>query len=86
VGSTLSRGGYTMAHFKKYLLHAYDPEDTNISVLFNSLDEAIKEGQLWAEQDQYGRLHIAIYQLVEVIKDPPSCHEKTYMERTRTNE
>ena len=71
-----------MPYFKKYLLHGYDPEyrgHTELSLLFDSLDKAVKEGQLWAEQDRYGRLHIAIYQLVEVIKDEPTSQEKEQM-------
>jgi hypothetical protein len=68
-----------MAHFKQYLLHGYNPEDTDISVLFDSLDDALEKGQLWAKQDRYGSLHIAIYQLVEVIKDEPTSQEKVQM-------
>jgi hypothetical protein len=75
-GINVIKRGCIMPHFKRYLLHGYNPEDTDISVLFDSLDEAIKKGQLWAEQDHYGRLHIAIYQLVEVIKEEPTNQEK----------
>ena len=65
-----------MSYFKKYLTYAYNTEGSKSSALFDSLDEAVQKGQLWAEQDDHDTLYIAIFQLVEVIKDEPTSQEK----------
>ena len=85
---------------KRYVVYAHAPksrlEDVHHVAHFDRLVEAVETAERWAQEmgddpsdPSYAmgeKTQVAIYQLVEVIKNEPTHWEKTLKERTRVNE
>ncbi len=75
-----------MSFFTRYLVYAFAPESPEEFRLeigrYDRLTEAVEQAQLWASEPANPELYtgeklkIAIYQIMEVVKDKPRVWEE----------